>query len=399
MNIGINASFLRKPGTGIGQVTTNFVRKLVEIHDSRFTIHGKPEFYLYCEEAPKLDFALPENFHVRVFLPPWKRDDLIRKILWEKFLLPKRARADGCEVFWSLYQTPTQFKGPGSRVQGSGIRHVMLVHDLIPKIFPEYLGNSRKRMYWKLTEEGIRSADAILAVSGHTKDDLTDLLGIPVEKVAIAYPGLPPIFERETSEDEVSRVLAKYGLERDGYIYHGGGLEVRKNAETLLTAYAALCAESHEPRVTSHEAPTLVISGKAFPESNPLATPVETIIRKLGLADRVRLLGFVPDADLPALYRGARVFVYPSKYEGFGLPVIEAMSQGTPVISSDAASLPEIAGDAAYFVDPDDRDSLAEAMRKVTFDGMLRQELSEKGKLRAKKFTYDGMVEKFISTL
>ena len=267
MKIGINASFLRKPGTGIGQVTTNFLRKLTQS-----TVNSQQstdcQFFLYCEEAPVLDFELPENFHVRVFLPPWKRDDLIRKILWEKFLLPKRARADGCEVFFSLYQSPTRFQSTVNsqqstrddsqsaiRNQKSAILHVMLVHDLIPRIFPEYLGNSRKRMYWKLTEEGIRSADTLLAVSGHTKDDLTDLLGIPAEKVAIAYPGLPPIFEREPSDDEVLRVLAKYGLKRDGYIYHGGGLEVRKNAETLLTAYALLTDNRQPTTDNNNRAP------------------------------------------------------------------------------------------------------------------------------------------------
>lgn len=399
MNIGINASFLRKPGTGIGQVTVNFLRKLAEsATDSRRLTDC--QFFLYCEEPPVFDFDLPANFHIRSFLPAWRRDDLLRKILWETRLLPKRAREDGCDVFWSLYQSPTMFQGAGSKRQAAGtgsdgrsvdgrIKHVMLIHDLIPKIFSEYVGNFRKRLYWRLTERGIRGADALLSVSERTKEDLVDMLAIPEERILIAPPGISTVFEKDLPRSEAVRVLAKYGLVSGGYVYHGGGLEVRKNAEMLLAAYAAL-REKHP------DIPPLVISGTVFPESNPLATPVERIVRRLGIDDRVKLLGFVPEEDLPALYHGAKLFAYPSRYEGFGLPVVEAMSQGTPVISSDASSLPETAGDAALLVDPDDRDALLAAMERLVSDEALRRDLSEKGRRQASNFSYDGMVGKFL---
>lgn len=414
MNIGINASFLRKPGTGIGQVTVNFLRGLAEstVGSQRLTGY---QFFLYCEEMPALDFELPVNFHIRVLLPLWKRDDLLRKILWETWLLPKRAREDGCDLFWSLYQSPTTFQGTGNGGTSTigRIKHVMLVHDLIPKIFPEYVGNFRKRLYWILTERGICRADMLLAVSERTREDIVGLLAIPAERISVASPGISPIFKQELPESDTTRVLAGYGLTSDGYIYHGGGLEVRKNAETLLTAYAKLIGHRGENRRSPDYArddkesrdgfrddvvPPLVISGTVFPESNPLATPVERIVRELGIGDRVKVLGYVPEEDLPALYRGAKLFVYPSRYEGFGLPVIEAMSQGVPVISSDASSLPEIVGDAALVVDPDDRNALAGAMERLLSDEALRRDLSEKGRRQAMMFSYDRMVEKFLET-
>jgi len=132
MKIGINASFLRKPDTGIGQVTRGFVDKLTENHSD------ENEYFLYLEKD--IELKLPKNFHKCVFLPAWKRDDLIRKIWWEKFLLPRRAKRDKCDVFLSLYQCPTFLP--------KNIRHKMLVHDLIPKIFPEYLNNWRKYFYF-----------------------------------------------------------------------------------------------------------------------------------------------------------------------------------------------------------------------------------------------------------
>lgn len=338
------------------------------------------EFVLYTQEPT--DIALPENFEVKSFLPRWwRRDDVPRQLLWERELA-SRARRDGCDVFLSLYQSATVFN--------SSIRHVMVVHDIIPKLFPEYLGSLSRRWHWRGIERGIRKADHIIAVSQSTEEDIEKHLGVVPERISIAHPGLSPIFATPASDEQVSETLARYGLER-GYIYHGGGLEIRKNTQAVLEAYALLRGDP-----TVAHMPPIVISGQIHPKANPLATDVVGLIESLSLGHAVYLLGRVPEADLPALYRGASLFIYPSLYEGFGLPPVEAFSQSTPVIASRASSLPEVCGDAALLVDPGELDDIAAALRRLLNDAELRAELGERGYQRSQDFSYARFVETII---
>ena len=388
MKIGINASFLRKPGTGIGQVAANFIRELVVLQAARTGVQND-EFFLYCEKEPKLNFALPENFHIRTFLPFWKRDDVPRKWLWER-MLGKKAEKDGCEVFLSLYQSAT--------IIPKKIKHVMVVHDIIPRLFPEYRGNMRQAMHWKAVERGIGAADRIVAVSQSTRKDLIEF-GIAKELITIAYPSVNPLFRETVSDAALDAVLKKYGLER-GYIYHGGGLEVRKNAEGLLRAYKQLTTNNQQSTTNGgQKIPDLVISGKIFPNSNKLATDVEGLVQELGLEEHVKLLGFVPDEDLPTLYRGACFFVYPSLYEGFGLPVLEALSLSVPVLSSHASSLPEVGGDAVLYVDSQNIGQLTSEMERLVYDGTLRENLISKSHAQAVQFSWEKFAEKILEVI
>ncbi|MFZ2187751.1 MAG: glycosyltransferase family 1 protein [Candidatus Moraniibacteriota bacterium] len=388
MKIGINASFLRKPGTGIGQVTYNVLRTLVSPSQGA-AIH---EFFLYCEEQPKLDFVLPKNFHIRVFLPWWKRDDLIRKMLWEKQVV-KEALQDGCAVFLSLYQSST--------VMPKNIRHTMFVHDLVPRLFPQYRSNMRQTIHWKRIEKGIRAADHIIAISNNTQNDLVRELNIAREKILVVYLDANPQFHETVSRERMADVLKKYDLAA-GYIYHGGGLEIRKNTETLLRAYAALRAKNQKAGIMNQAnaaIPPLVISGKIFDETNKLATDVEGLIRELRLQDSVRLLGFVPDADLPALYAGALFFVYPSLYEGFGLPVLEALRMRVPVLSSNSSSLPEVGGTAALYTDPKNVSEMTRQMEHLFSDASLRQTLVSQSSPQATRFSWAQCVQKTLAIL
>lgn len=393
MKIGIDASFLRKSGTGIGQVTKSFLQALTK--PSFFGGPGKSwqflaglqeaEFILYTEEP--IDMKLPDLFAVRSFLPRWwKRDDIARKLLWEK-QVAREALKDGCDMFISLSQSATVFPISHLSSLTSQFQHVMVVHDIVPRLFPEYIRKISQKIHWRAIERGIRNADHIVAISSSTKHDLMTQLGIAEEKILVAYIGLSPAFENVCTEEKVDLVLAKYHLDR-GYLYHGGGLEVRKNTESVLRAYAKLCSEFQIPN-TKYQIPKLVISGKIHTKSNPLATDVEGLIEELGLGERVRLLGFVPDEDLPALYRGAIFFVYPSLYEGFGLPPLEAMSQGTPVIVSNTSSLPEVCGDAAVYVDPNDSDGIEKQMQILLHDAPRQTELGMKGFARVKQFSWE----------
>ncbi|MEK9151098.1 MAG: glycosyltransferase family 1 protein [Patescibacteria group bacterium] len=399
MKIGINASFLRKPGTGIGQVTANFLQKLAECQNSNSKCQNS-EFFLYCEEEPGLDFSLPENFHMRVFLPFWKRDDLIRKMLWEK-QAAREAAKDGCDAFLSLYQSSTIFQSTVSGQQKT-IRHTMVVHDIIPRLFPQYLGNMRQTWHWKAVERGIRAADHIVAISEHTKSDLMRALDIPVEKISVAFLDVAPRFSRVITAEAAADVLKKYDL-HSGYIYHGGGLEIRKNAETLLRAYQQLTVNRQQTtnagQQSRKEVPPLVISGKVFDKNNKLATDVRGLVEELGLQEKVKLLGFVPDEDLPALYHGALFFVYPSLYEGFGLPVLEALRMSVPALVSGTSSLPEVGGDAVLYVDPENAEEMAAQMERLLTDETLRGSLIARSAPQAVQFSWKSFTEKTLATL
>ena len=370
MRIGINASFLRKPFTGTGQVTINFLRKIGERSDV--------EFILYTEEPIPQEIDLPRHFIHRSFLPLWKRDDLIRKVWWEKYCLPRAVKLDNCDVFISLYQSST--------ILPKSIRHIMVVHDIIPKLFPEYLNNSRKQLHWHLTERGIRQADRIVAVSHHTEKDLIQHLGLLPAHVSVVPIDVDPIFKRPVSSERSAETLRKYDLS-PGYLYTGGGLEVRKNTENTLLAYKILRERAKEEG-NDGLIPRLVISGALSPQLVPLVTDVERRVKELDLLPFVRILGFVPQEDVPALYHNARAFLFPSKYEGFGLPVLEAMNLGVPIVTSKRSSLPEVGRDAVLYVDPDDPDDISLAIRNILGNDSIRRTLSERARERAKRFSW-----------
>ena len=386
MKIGINASFLRKPNTGIGQVTLNFLRKLSElkVESEKFK---DLEFILYLEED--FDLRLPDNFKKEVFLPFWKRDDLIRKIWWEKKLLPKLVKKDGCDVFLSLYQSVS--------IIPKEVKHIMIVHDIIPELFSHYLNNSRKKKYWKLTKEAIERAEKIITVSSRTEKDLIQHLKIEPERISVNYPDVDDIYKIEVHKAKSQKVLKKYGL-KEGYILGGGGLEVRKNVEGLIRAYGVLL-ESNKKTHFIKNLPQLVISGKLMPNLAPLVTDAEKLVKELNLTGHVKLLDFVPQENLPYLYQSALVFVYPSVYEGFGLPILEAMNVGTPVITSKKSSLPEVGRDAVLYSNAEDIHDIAMVIRNVILNENLRKELRRRGKERAKNFSWDIFVKRLFNVI
>ncbi len=415
MRIGINASFARKANTGIGQVTLNFLKKLSEFPISNFQFPIKSQlqkiqFIIYLEED--INLKLPENWEKRVFLPFWKRDDLIRKIWWEKFLLPKKIKQDKCDVLVSLYQSATIAGHPerseGSRKITTGnirtgffadaqndITHIMIVHDIIPKLFPEYLNNWRKKLYWKLTERAIKKADKIIAISHRTEKDLIRHLGIDSHKITVNYIDVDKIYKKPVETRLIASLQKKYNL-KPGYIYSGGGLEVRKNIEGVIRAYKYLLERNKNLHYV-HEFPDLVISGKLMPQLAPLVTDAEKLVKELNLTQHIKLLDFVPQENLPALHKNAIMFIYPSFYEGFGLPILEAMNIGTPVITSKKSSLPEIGRDAALYCNPDDAEDIAMVMKNLLINKFLREKLSERGKERARCFSWNKFTEKILN--
>lgn len=400
MRVGINASFSRKANTGIGQVSLNFLKKLSELKvpsqrpvrlgrkSSKFKT-DEFEFILYLEEDLPADIKLPNNFTKRIFLPSWKRDDLIRKIWWEKYLLPGKVKEDECDVFISLYQSATILRNMA--------KHIMVVHDIIPKLFPEYLNNRRKKYYWNITEKAVKAADKIIAVSHRTEKDLIRHLNADPAKITVSHIDADKIYKKAVSQNSSLRIMEKYNL-RPGYIFSGGGLEVRKNIEGIIRAYKYLL-ERNKNLYYVHEFPDLVISGKLMPWLAPLVTDAEKLAKELNLTQHIKLLDFVPQEDMPALYKNAVMFVYPSFYEGFGLPILEAMNQGVPVIAGKTSSLPEVGRDAVLYCDPGDVKDIAMVMKNLLINKHLRDKLKERGKDRAKYFSWNKFVEKVLNII
>jgi glycosyltransferase involved in cell wall biosynthesis len=273
----------------------------------------------------------------------------------------------------------------------------MFVHDVIPELFPEYLNNSRKRKYWNLTKEAIRQADKIIAISARTEKDLIQQLGIDPKKITVNHIDVDEIYKKEISEIKSVKILKKYKL-KPRYIYSGGGLEIRKNIEGLIKAYAILF-ESNKRSQLIQNFPQLVISGKLMPKLAPLVLDAEKLVKKLNLKRNVKLLDFVPQNDLPVLYKNARVFVFPSFYEGFGLPVLEAMNVGIPVITSKKASLPEVGRDAVLYFNPEDVQDMAMVMKNVLLNENIRTELKRRGRERAKNFEWKKFVKKLFGII
>lgn len=253
------------------------------------------------------------------------------------------------------------------------IRTVLTVHDLIYVLFPEYHLPMNYHFLRLMMPRFARRAGAIIAISECTRRDLVRLWQIPEEKVHVIYEGIDARFRPPLAATTAARVRASYGLP-DRFALYVGTIEPRKNLPTLLEAWKRLGSPC-----------PLVIAGK----KGWLYEETFTKVEALGLSDRVIFTGFVPDEDLPALYGAAEIFVFPSLYEGFGLPVLEAMACGTPVVTTTGGSLPEVAGDAALLVDPTAVAALTDALGRMLRDRALRDEFRERGLARAGIFTWE----------
>jgi glycosyltransferase involved in cell wall biosynthesis len=255
---------------------------------------------------------------------------------------------------------------------------VVSIHDLSFEHLPQTF-NRRSRTQLRLTvRHSARRAARILSLSEHTKRDIIETYGINEDHVDAIPLAAPDHFAPVQDNEELQRVRHNYGIDGD-YILSVGSIQPRKNLARLIKAYASLRGE-----VDVKKLPKLVLAGKC-------AWLYDETLRALeesGTKEAVVLTGYVPESDLPALYSGALCFVYPSYFEGFGLPPLEAMKCGAPVIVGNKTSLPEVVGDAALMVDPFDVDAIGAAIKRVIEDSELRTELTIKGQERANAFNW-----------
>lgn len=255
------------------------------------------------------------------------------------------------------------------------VRHILMVHDLTFHLFKNYF-TPRQRLWHRLVnpKKQCQTAGRVIAPSENTKRDLVDHYQIPAEKITVLYPGLSSSFDMQHSSSDTQR---KYSLP-ENYILFLGAIEPRKNIPAIIQAFEESC-----PSLPASY--SLVIAGAPASASRRILARIKASPR-LG---QIRLIGYVDHRDKPALYRGASLFVYPSFYEGFGFPALEAMAAGVPVIASNRSSLPEVTGAAAFLVNPHRPDEIAEGIRRLLTDAAARAAAIKSGRERAARFSWE----------
>jgi glycosyltransferase involved in cell wall biosynthesis len=345
---------------GIGTYIRNLLRHLARLDSST-------EYVLLCQErdcpiAPALgpNFrAVPDNS------PPYS--------LREQLSLPWALRRERADLFHAPHYVLPPLSGRAS---------VVTIHDCIHLMFPQYLPNRMALGYargslWMAT----RRSDRILTVSETSKRDILRFFDVDPGKITVIYNGIDERFSREPAEEEIVRVRERYQLEGD-FVLYAGNVKPHKNLERLLDAF-------HLVRQHGFDDVRLVVIGDQVSKYAELRRAVH----KYNLHKYVRFLGYMPDEMLAVLYRLATVFVFPSLYEGFGLPPLEAMASGTPVVTSNISSLPEVAGDAAILVDPYDPESIADGLMRVLGSAEVRSELRARGLQRAADFSWERSIQ------
>ena len=277
------------------------------------------------------------------------------------------------------------FHGPVFYIPpGISCKKVMTIHDLMFYRFPQFLPPDVIDLFDNITRKSIRRADHVIAVSQFTRNDVVDLLGYPEDRISVIENGVSDRFHPVREREEIDRVLRKYGIDRP-YILFVGTAERKKNLAGLLSAYKEL-------REGERIDELLVVAGGnkwAFEEF--LAD-----LKEKGLEKEVRCTGYVAQEELPCLYSGAELFVFPSLFEGGGIPPLEAMACGTPVVTSAVTAIPEMVGDAAVLVNPRDPHDIAEGIFRILSDGDFRADLVSRGLERAKILSWDRCAKKVV---
>jgi len=307
--------------------------------------------------------------------PAWPTASPTSRVLWEQLAQPWAVRRDRVDLLHALVNV-----GPMIRT----CPLVVTIHDLAFERYPELFPGGRRRYLQRMTHHTARHAARVIVDSMNTGDDVHELMGVPNERITVVYPGLNITPVPRDELDTLAALRRRFSLPEE-YVLFVGTLEPRKNIVTLLEAWSILAGRYGIK-------PTLVIAGGKgwFYET------LEARTRTLGLTDSVRYLGYVPDGELPALYATATLFVFPSLYEGFGFPPLEAMACGTPVLVSDRPSLPEVVGEAGLILPAQDPTAWAEAVAELLCSPERRTAMSEAGRAQASRFSWERTAEQTV---
>jgi glycosyltransferase involved in cell wall biosynthesis len=359
VRIGIDARKLHD--FGIGTYIRNLLRELAKMdHDTEYVIISRRD----DDQAVR---ALGQNFRPVA-------ESAGNYSLSEQFAIPRVLKRERVDLFHAPhYVLPPLVRCPS----------VVTIHDCIHLMFPQYLPNR-----WALTYArtaitmAARRSTRVLTVSESSKRDIQRFVDVPPGKIDVIYNSFDPRFGVEPDADTVDRVRERYQLQSQ-FVLYAGNVKPHKNLERLIEAF-------HIVRSRGLDQLKLILIGDEISKY----TALRRAVHRHQLHNYVRFLGYLPEDTLAVMYRLAGVFVFPSLYEGFGLPPLEAMASGTPVVTSNVSSLPEVAGDAAMLVDPYSAEAIADGMYRVLTDNDVRSELRRRGPERAQQFSWESSVRR-----
>lgn len=356
---------------------------LIGIDASRSEVKDKTGTENYSSELIKAMLALPEAKKHKFRL--YNRDNIRWPRLWTQGGLALEIWKRPPEVLWVPAHTLPVLRQ-------TKIKTVVTIHGLEYEYLPEYYQFPQKLWLNMSTEYAVKQADKLIAVSEWTKKQLVERLGADEKKITVIYEGVSNKYmKKKFSSEYLRQIRYKYSLAKE-YILFVGTIQPRKNLIRLIEAFASFIPGLKN---SPNRECWLVIAGKlGWMYDEILAAP-----KKFGVEKQVKFIGRVAEADLAAIYHDARLFVWPSLMEGFGLPVLEAMSVGVPVIISNRGALPEVAGEAGLLVDPENTLEIAQAMKLILENEDLRQGLIEKGFRQVKKFSWEKAAKETLAIL
>lgn len=368
MRIAIDGRTITKSKSGVGMYALRTVESLLRIDPQN-------EYHLFLvEENERL--AAPNL--KKILIPGYDR--MGRNRWWENVLLPSYLRTHAIDLFFSpAYALPMlpRIQPFIPFVAPLKSKLIVTIHDVIGFVMPETFTWKMRLWLRVFVNNAARVAHHIITISQTTKNDFVHYTECPPEKVSVIHNSIDERFHPIDDVRERQRVQKKYNLP-DTFILYVGNIEPRKNLPLLGHAHSLL------PEQLQQQYPLVIAGGLGWKTE-----PILKSLMEYHQTGKIILPGYIEDEDLPTLYNLASLFAYPSLYEGFGYPVLEAMACGVPVITSNRASLPEVAGDAAILVDPQDVHTMAREMERVLRDGKLRKELQQKGLERAAHFSLE----------
>jgi glycosyltransferase involved in cell wall biosynthesis len=366
----------RKIGIDTTAITLNSLgvhNYVYELSKNLLSIDQSIQYVLYCQKAVPHQFKTYAK-KAELKIAPIKNRKLCEQV-WLSFVAP----ANNLDLLhcpaWGL---PLYYpKKTVLTLHGLGWRFIPDMHDKKVSMY----------LRWR-AERSARNATRLIAISQATKEAYVEHLGIPEDKIDVVHHGVnTDLFSQQVGMKRIERIRNRYALP-PSFILYVGAMFKHKNIDTLIRAYSLLSGRKGFERIG------LVIAGQKSLQYEYL----RKLAINLGIDEKVRFTGYFPAVDLNALYKASNLFVFPSLYEGFGLPVLEAFASGVPLVASDIPALSEIAGDAAILVDPKNTDELAYAIEKVLLDESLQKDMIEKGLKRAKQFSWKKTAEKTLNT-